>query len=244
MTMNANHESLAVEPIGAETRNDFWTQADAVLHGDKLMTVSIQAALKHLILQVVFFGAVYGAVMGTYGVSFERSPQILFAALKVPLLLLVSGGLTIPCFFVLYTLWGLRADFTQVLRALMATQAALAIILASLSPFTVLWYLSMPSQNSYEPAVLFNSAMFAVASLTAQSLLRHHMRPLLQRDRRHGVMLRGWIVLYGFIGIQWGWLLRPFIGDPESPVAFFRSGALGNAYVVLWHMAAHILGIG
>ena len=37
--------------------------------------------------------------------------------------------------------------------------------------------------------------------------------------------------MYAFIGIQMGWVLRPFIGDPELPVRLFRPSAWGNAYV-------------
>ena len=49
-------------------------------------------------------------------------------------------------------------------------------------------------------------------------------------------MLRTWIVVYAFVGIQMGWFLRPFIGDPAIPVQFFRSESWGNAYVVLFKL--------
>ncbi|MEN8151337.1 MAG: hypothetical protein ABFS86_16090, partial [Planctomycetota bacterium] len=31
-----------------------------------------------------------------------------------------------------------------------------------------------------------------------------------------------WIVIYGIVGAQMGWILRPFIGSPNLPVQFFR----------------------
>ena len=34
-------------------------------------------------------------------------------------------------------------------------------------------------------------------------------------------------------------MLRPFIGDPDLPVAFFRSEAWGNAYVVVARLLVH-----
>ncbi len=43
-------------------------------------------------------------------------------------------------------------------------------------------------------------------------------------------MLYTWIVIYVFVGIQMGWVLRPFIGDPRTPVQFFREGSWSNAY--------------
>ncbi|MGI5147139.1 hypothetical protein ACQEVC_12275 [Plantactinospora sp. CA-294935] len=38
-----------------------------------------------------------------------------------------------------------------------------------------------------------------------------------------------WILLFGFVGTQLAWTLRPFFGDPEQPFAFFRS-IDGNFY--------------
>jgi hypothetical protein len=134
---------------------------------------------------------------------------------------------------VLNSLLGLRADFATSVRALLATQAGLAMILASLAPFTLVWYLSA---EDYSAAVLFNAAMFAIASLSAQSILRTYYRPLIARNHRHRWMLRAWFVVYAFVGIQMGWILRPFIGDPASPVQFFRSDTWDNAYVIVARM--------
>jgi hypothetical protein len=39
------------------------------------------------------------------------------------------------------------------------------------------------------------------------------------------------LVLYGFVAIQMGWVLRPFVGNPDQPTGFFRAGAWSNAYV-------------
>jgi hypothetical protein len=43
-------------------------------------------------------------------------------------------------------------------------------------------------------------------------------------------MLVLWFVLYAFIGIQLGWMLRPFVGDPTRPTTFLRPDSLTNAY--------------
>jgi hypothetical protein len=46
-------------------------------------------------------------------------------------------------------------------------------------------------------------------------------------------MLRAWLITYAFVGIQMGYLLRPFVGNPDQPVSFFREEAWGNAYVTV-----------
>lgn len=211
----------------------FLLRADDVLRRRAWTTESARTgwALFHLAASLVVFGMVYGAVLGSFeGVWGQRTWQVIYAALKVPLLLLVTFLIGLPSFFVLNTLLGLRRDFVQAVRALVATQAGLAIVLASLAPFTAFWY---ASSGNYAMAVRFNVLMFAVASFAAQGLLRGYYRPLIERNRNHRWMLWTWIVIYAFVGIQMGWILRPFVGAPGVPVQFFREGAWGNAYVVV-----------
>jgi len=31
-----------------------------------------------------------------------------------------------------------------------------------------------------------------------------------------------WVIVFGLVGAQMGWMLRPFIGAPHAPVTFFR----------------------
>ena len=81
---------------------------------------------------IVAFGMFYGAVMGTYGGFIGvRMWQVLYSAVKVPFLLFATFLLSLPSFFVINTLLGLRADFPRVVCALLATQAGLTIILSA-----------------------------------------------------------------------------------------------------------------
>lgn len=196
-------------------------------------------AVAELVLLVVVFGVAYGAVMGTYaGPRGPRVTQMVFSGMKVPLLLLLTFAISLPSFFVLNTLLGVRDDFGDAVRALVATQAALTIILASLAPITGVWYFSIAG---YREAILFNALMFGIASVAAQFLLRRLYRPLIERNPKHRLLLRAWLVVFAFVGIQMGWVLRPFIGDPRAPTKFFRSGAWGNAYVEVAIMIREVL---
>jgi hypothetical protein len=179
-------------------------------------------------------GAVYGAAMGTFGgLTGDRPLQILVSAVKVPLLLLATFAISLPSFFVLNTLAGVRADFPAAVRALAGGQAGLTIVLASLAPYTLFWYASVAG---YGAALAFNGLMFAIATIAAQGVLRHAYRPLIARDPRHRWLLRAWLIVYGFVGIQMAWVLRPFVGSPDMPVQFFRAESWGNAYVILGRM--------
>ena len=172
--------------------------------------------------------------MGCYsGGATDRLLQMLYSGLKVPLLLTVAFGLSLPSFFVLNTLAGLRDDFRHCLRALVATQAGLTIILAALAPLTVLWYVSF---DNYLMAIVFNMVVFGTASVLAQGILRRYYGPLIERRPRHRVMLKVWLLTYAFVGIQMGWVLRPFVGAPGSATSFFREQAWSNAYVKVFQI--------
>jgi len=189
------------------------------------------------------FGALYGSVMGTSaGLGDERWLQIVYSAVKVPLLLGAAFVLTMPSYFVLNSLAGLRGDFAQAIRAITAAQAGVAITLASLSPFAALWY---ASSTDYTGRVLFNGLMFAIAASAGQVLIRRFYGPLIERNSRHRLLLRVWTIVYCFVGIQLGWLLRPFVGQPSLRTHFFRSEEMwGNAYVIvaqmIWHFLRHL----
>lgn len=170
-------------------------------------------------------GFLYGAVMGFYG---GRPLQSLFSGLKVPLLLTVSTLVCLPSFFVLNTVLGLRDDFAAAARGVLAAQGGMAICLAGLAPVTALGYLS---SGHYAFALVLNGLMFAIASLAGQVALARHYRPLLAANPRHRIGLTAWLVLYIFVAIQLAWMLRPFVGAPGLPTAFFREEAWGNAYV-------------
>ncbi len=196
---------------------------------------------------VVFCGLVYGTVMGSHAWVVgkrslnEQGLQMFYSAIKVPLLLGVTTSVALPSFFVFNTILGLRDDFGVVMRSILSVQAGLTIILASLAPITLFFYVSSPAtQAAYQSAILFNAMMFGTASVSAQLLLRVYYRPLIVKNPLHRRMLWVWIGLYAFVGIQCGWILRPFIGDHQLETAFFRKDKFGNAYVKVWEMVCDV----
>jgi hypothetical protein len=204
--------------------------ADQLLRGTGPFGVSTGPRSWWLVPSLVLvFAPMYGAVMGAYAFdSPERALQVLFSAVKLPLLLLTSTVLCLPAFFVLSSVLGLRDDIGASLRAILAGQGVMSIALAALAPATAFFY---ANSLTYGTAKLVNGGMFALATLAAQVVIRRHYRPLVARNRNHAFVLAIWGTLYVFVGIQMGWTLRPFIGQPGMATTFFREGALTNAYV-------------
>jgi hypothetical protein len=217
--------------------------ADGVLRRASWTTRSAApgAALLRLAACLVAFALAYGAVMGAYrGLNGydQWLRQIVYSAIKAPLLLGASFVLSLPSFFVLSTLLGLRRDFGESVRAIVAAQAGLAVVLASFAPLVLLWY---ASSADYNAALLANGLMFAAASLAAQQLLRAYYGPLIRRNARHRRMLACWGFVYVLVAIQLAWLLRPFIGAPKQDVQFLRPEAWDNAYVVVARLILNAL---
>jgi lysylphosphatidylglycerol synthetase-like protein (DUF2156 family) len=176
----------------------------------------------------------YGAAMGSFAAHGPPNPrQMLYSAVKVPMLLAISFALTLPSYFLFCTLTGLRSDFRQAIRSIITAQAGLSITLAALCPFLPLWYASC---GNYAHAILFNGLLFAAASAAGQVLLRRFSRSLIDRNPGHRRAIRLWLIVYTFVAIQMAWVLRPFIGGPGAATTFFRHGAWGNAYVEVWNL--------
>jgi|RhiMethySRZTD1v2_1073278.scaffolds.fasta_scaffold01970_22 hypothetical protein len=180
----------------------------------------------------VVLGVAGSALLGAALGGSSGQPWLgVFAAIKVPLLLLCSTALCVPSFFVINTLLGLREDFSAACRALLAAQATLGLALGALAPVTV--FLTLSVGDPYL-LTLFDAVLFAAATWAGHQVLSRHYRPLLQRDARHRYALRAWIVLYAFAGMQLAWVLRPFRGTEGLPVQFLRPEAFEqNAYLVL-----------
>jgi len=190
------------------------------------------AGVGELALFVATFAALYGLAMGSFGGLFvsDRWLQMLYSAIKVPMLLLTAFSLCLPSFYVFNALLGLQRDFLRAVGAVVASQACLAVVLASLAPLTLFCY---ASTGDYNFAVFFNGAPFLAASLAAQYALARAYRPLIAINRRHRIAMIVWLVLYVFVAIQFAWVLRPFVGSPNLPATFLRTDALTNAYVAL-----------
>ena len=208
----------------------FLGEADSLLRAEPARETPWRWRLTALVV----FGAFYGTVMGSYSQDGGVRPlQMVYSGLKVPLMLTASFALSLPTFFVVNTLLGLRGDFPRVVAALTTTQAGLTVILASLAPITGFLYIS---GLDYRKAILLNGLMFAAASFGAQAILRRSYRELIAARPIHRQALRAWLVVYVFVGVQMAWILRPFIGDPYQPTQFFRQEGFSNAYVAVAEM--------
>ena len=111
--------------------------------------------------------------------------------------------------------------FQSTLLLLLRAITVTVVLLASFGPITVFFTFSTAS---YPFMVLLNVALLAAAGVAGVKYLIEAMGALFTtRDGDQSArILRVWIYIYGAVGAQMGWVLRPFIGSPGLPVRFFR----------------------
>jgi hypothetical protein len=182
---------------------------------------------------IVGSGALYGGVMASYnGLGGDRVLMVAYGAAKVPLLFVATMLLAVPSFYVLNLLLGVGDHFARVWRALVDFQLAVSLQLAALVPVTAFMNLT---NGDYRVAQAFSTLLFAGATWNARRALARAYAPLIDAHPVHRGLLRTWIALYAFVGVQMGWDLRPFVGSPDMAVQFFRDD-IGNAYLEIFRI--------
>ena len=235
-------------------------QLDKLLRGeftrnDELRQGRIGVPVRTLVVAALLCGAVYGVSMGLYAATagIERGwQQFLSSATKVPLLFLLTLVVTFPSLYVFSALAGSRLAARDVLRLLVGAVAVNLAVLASFGPVTVFFTVFT---TSYAFISLLNVAFFVLAGLVSLGFLARAARTVFAGDddggeapveaprkpgkappdpqRRARNIFRVWIVIYGIVGAQMGWILRPFVGNPDLPFVWFRHHRESNFFAAL-----------
>jgi len=186
-------------------------------------------------LATLLFGALYGAVMGTYAGGI----QILYDALKIPMLLLIAVYVSLPTFYVLNGILGGELSFRQMAVLFMVSITVMATLMIAFLPVTFFFMLTTPERTfaTYAFTVLLNVFFFAISGLAAVSyLLQGFSRIHGENKKWVPAMLIGSSVL-AFVGTQLAWVLRPYFHMSEA----FIAPPSGNFYIALFALIARLL---
>jgi hypothetical protein len=186
-----------------------------------------------LIGSTIVFGAIYGCVLG----SWHGSRLAIYAAIKIPLLMLSTAAVTALFNWIVAALLGLPLRLPQTFALSLIPLAVAAIVVASLAPVAWLFTSSLPVPSPTQRTVhnllyLVHTVLLAAGGVTGTSVLRHALMTVCAGDVARARRIRAaWIAAYAFVGGEIAWVLRPFVGSVYLPVVFLRSDALqGNVY--------------
>jgi hypothetical protein len=203
-----------------------------------------------LTLLIVLLGAFHGFCMGCLALFTRESAasQVFASMLKVPALFLLTLLVTFPSLYVFNALVGSRLKLITLLRLLIAALAVTLAVLASFGPIVAFFSLTT---TSYPFMVLLNVLLFGIAGVLGLAFLLQTLHrltlvgvpdpaaygptstpaePAGALGRLTGSVLGAnvkavffcWVIVFGLVGAQMSWILRPFIGNPKQPFEWFR----------------------
>ena len=170
------------------------------------------ARLPLLLAIVASGGAIFGAVVGSY----RGELQLVYAAVKMPVLLLLPMLIVLPAVRALWQAYGVEVSARQMAMVSLVGAARTAVLAAATAP--VIW-LMFSVDMDYHQAVMLLAVTLGVVGLPGLSVLRHAV-PTGQQPP--WIALGAAVALLGLVTMQTGWLLRPFIARPMAEVAFLR----------------------
>lgn len=215
--------------------------------------IRIESKIISLLICSVTFLALYGAIIGLS----HSWLQMISSAIKLPALYLITLMICLPTLYIFEVVSGSSRTFGQYLALLLASTSVISVMMIAFAPITLFFHLSI---NDYTFFKLINVAIFVITGVVGINFFYRGMQfvsdaefsdrtpqilEVVDTDQANspklhktGVM-RAWLVLYGFVGSQLGWTLRPFFGSPEQPFSLFRE-LESNFYAHMLQTLTHL----
>lgn len=198
----------------------------------------ISTKIRDMLISSISFFALYGAVMG----SSNSALQALSSAIKLPILFLITLVICLPTLYFFNLFFGSRLTLPQTLALILTALTVTAVLTLSFAPISLFFWLTAPHYQFFK---LLNVVILSLTGSFGLTFLISGMSHMQQEDKQmtRGLILRMWIVVYGFVGTQMAWTLRPFLGAPGYPFQIFRQLG-GNFYVnvaeAIWEILTSI----
>jgi hypothetical protein len=169
-------------------------------------------------LLAISFGGffVYGGIIGA--TNSQMPLQILSSAIKLPALYLITLIVCVPTLYIFNAFFGSRLTMKQHWAYLLTAITVIAVLLCGFAPVSLFFLLTVNDKFFF---LLLNVAVFALTGILGVSFLYKMMKPIDHDDAAPNVhlrtnILRFWLGLYGFVGTQLGWTMRPFFATGKT----------------------------
>lgn len=228
------HPLLVIERI-LRDRDGMWRQ----IHSESSLNLLIIQMLASTAFANFCYGAVLGASNGIW--------QAISSAIKLPILFLLTLAICLPTLYLFNLVFGSRLSVRQALAVVLVGITVTSMLTMAFAPISLFFLISAPDYNFFK---LLNVAILSTTGIVGLTFLIDGMQrmnslslaelateqgeeeaqttPIIRPVNMSLIYL--WIVLYGFVGTQLGWTLRPFFGDRDQPFEIFRN-IEGNFYV-------------
>ncbi|MEL6601619.1 MAG: actin-binding WH2 domain-containing protein [Cyanobacteria bacterium J06614_10] len=199
----------------------------------------LETKIGSLLIASTFFFAVYGAIIGAYGGGL----QIISSAIKLPALYLITLLICVPTLYFFDILFGSKLTFKQYATMALTSVSVISVLLFSFAPVVLFFLISVRGYNFF---LLLNVLVMAITGGVGVRLFYKGMVDMAGPDgfeqKLRLKLLQGWVVLYGLVGSQLGWTLRPFFGAEGEPFQIFRPEIDGNFYAKIFQSILTMMG--
>jgi hypothetical protein len=197
----------------------------------------------HLLILITLGFGLFGFVAGLSGRTLGPA---LISIVKMPFLFLISGLVCLPTLYYFSILFGSRLQFMQMVTLILTAQGVSAALALGITPISLLFWIS---ESDAVFLVLLNigalglcaalgliflvqGALYAQESEMQERVTLMVWVKLFIGGGLRSLVLVGWLLIYGLIGVQLSYALRPFFGVPLEGTDFFSS--ISNAVIRLF----------
>ncbi|MCF7762391.1 MAG: hypothetical protein K9N62_01830 [Verrucomicrobia bacterium] len=195
--------------------------------------------LRWFCLTIMVLSGFYGLTMGLAGLVSNIGNgllQMVSSAIKVPVLYLLSVAVCYPVLFIVVVLMGSKLHFTQTLGLILLALTLNSILLASCAPIVLFFFFT---GASYHFLKVLHVAIMAFSGCWAMLALWQGLQAVCEKSalypKRAIRILQVWMLVFGFVGTQMAWSLRPFVGSPDLGFEWLRMNQDGNFYEAVWY---------
>lgn len=182
--------------------------------------------------------AIYGAIIGLY----HSVPQSLSAAIKLPCLYLLTLLICLPTLYIFNIFFGSRRTLTQHFVIVLTAASVISALLLGFAPVTLFFLITT---DNYQFFKLLNVAIFVLTGVIGVQFLYQGIKLISEQDTEGQAarekILQFWLILYGFVGSQLGWIIRPIFGNPNRSFVVLRE-IQGNIYLDIANAISEVLG--
>lgn len=181
---------------------------------------------------VVIGSAAYGFTFGLWRSSLLAS----YVAVKLPALLVVTTSLVMLLNWIVAQLTASGLGIWQVAALTYRSMATASLVLASLAPVSAFMAFACPPPRpnddlAHNVLLLVHVAFVACAGVYGNGTALRGLKRLCRPGTPITRLYLAWLASNVMVGCQLAWILRPFLGSPNYPVAFLRPEALeGNFF--------------
>jgi len=224
----------ALLPLGGVVGSLFHRRAElfAALRSD----AAARALVLRMTAYVVLFAGAYGLVIGIYAGGW----QVVYDLVKLPWVLLATLALSAASLYLLNALAGARMSWAQTIAVVLTGLLATVTVLLALLP--VVAFLMFSGDRDYYFAVFINVVAFAIAGWCGARFAMEATAAAHEDERTRGrclAVMRWWMAVYGLVGMQMAWLLRPYFRQAD---VFIRPlGEGGSVFEALARLVWKVL---